>query len=778
MPMADMLQSGQILAARYTLLRKLGESRVAQVWQARDREDGVDRVLKILTTSSGDERARFLESARLQLRLRHPRLQSCAAVHEHDPAFAVFEGVASGDLSAWRGRPWTVLLPALVDIADGLAAMHSSGLVHRDLKPANVLIDAEGRAMLADFGLAASIGDPAAARGGSPFSMSPQQLDGTPPATADDIYGFGALAYELASGYPPYYPDPLRARHDPPATLRPGTLPGALDSLVMRCLAKQPADRPQDMTEVAATLRSMEMTAPAREPKRTATRPVTLKPPAEAEPAIAPQWTRTNERAPSAGQLRAQGFRRGLLVASFVVLVLGAGFVFFLLPRWVERNAATAPPAPPVVESKPEPPPAPKPDPAADLERLALAKRDFEALRPSVAQRLGSLESRAAGVWGGEGYARGKRLLADADAVFGRREYVEALATLRAADSDLVATDKLAAAKLREALNAGAAGLDSGNAAAARAGFERALQIDASNAVAKRGLGRAATLDEVRALLAEGRMLEDRGDSTGAMAAYRKALALDRDARGAREALSRLQAQAGNAAFAAAMSQGLEALARRDYAVARESFERAGRLRPGSPEVTDAIAQIERALGARSLASHVEAAQGAEREERWAEALSEYRKALTVDPNLLAAQQGVERAEPRAQLDAELRAYVERPERLYSPDVRNAARAAIAGARAVPQAGPVLRGQVATVESLVSAAETPQRVALSSDNQTDVTLYRVGRLGTFERKEVELLPGRYTVVGQRAGYRDVRREITLLPGREAPPVVIRCEEPI
>ncbi len=194
--------------------------------------------------------------------------------------------------------------------------------------------------------------------------------------------------------------------------------------------------------------------------------------------------------------------------------------------------------------------------------------------------------------------------------------------------------------------------------------------------------------------------------------------------------------------------------------------------------MTDAIAQIERALGARSLASHVEAAQGAEREERWAEALSEYRKALTVDPNLLAAQQGVERAEPRAQLDAELRAYVERPERLYSPDVRNAARAAIAGARAVPQAGPVLRGQVATVESLVSAAETPQRVALSSDNQTDVTLYRVGRLGTFERKEVELLPGRYTVVGQRAGYRDVRREITLLPGREAPAVVIRCEEPI
>ena len=72
----------------------------------------------------------------------------------------------------------------------------------------------------------------------------------------------------------------------------------------------------------------------------------------------------------------------------------------------------------------------------------------------------------------------------------------------------------------------------------------------------------------------------------------------------------------------------------------------------------------------------------------------------------------------------------------------------------------------------------PLRVALASDNVTDVTIHRVGRLGSFERKDVELLPGRYTVVGVRAGFRDVRREITLVPGREAPAVVIRCEEPI
>ena len=72
----------------------------------------------------------------------------------------------------------------------------------------------------------------------------------------------------------------------------------------------------------------------------------------------------------------------------------------------------------------------------------------------------------------------------------------------------------------------------------------------------------------------------------------------------------------------------------------------------------------------------------------------------------------------------------------------------------------------------------PIAVALTSDNQTDVTIYRIGRLGLFERKDMELLPGRYTIVGTRSGFRDVRRELTVLPGQVPPPVAIRCEEPI
>ena len=75
-------------------------------------------------------------------------------------------------------------------------------------------------------------------------------------------------------------------------------------------------------------------------------------------------------------------------------------------------------------------------------------------------------------------------------------------------------------------------------------------------------------------------------------------------------------------------------------------------------------------------------------------------------------------------------------------------------------------------------SETPIRVALASDNATDVQIYRIGKLGLFEQKDLELMPGRYTVVGTRQGYRDVRKELNLTPGSTPPTLVVRCEERI
>jgi hypothetical protein len=771
-----MLESGQILAARYSLLRKLGEGETTQVWHARDLATSSDRVLKILVRDGVDSRRRFLAVARLQQSVDHPNVQACEAVDDGVPAFAVFADVAATDSSVLRGRSSTDLLPVLAGVADGLAALHGRGIVHRDLKPGNVLLRGDGTPQLADFGLAAVVGDAVQPAAGSPFSASPQQLQGAPAATTDDVYGFGALAYELLCGYPPFYPDASSGRTSgtaPAPFASRLAVPPELERLVLQCLEKRPEDRPESCAGIASALRGMKP-APAAAPAAPATVAVELQPPPMAGGPIAPEWRRASASGPSPEQLRSQGFRRGLVAGALAFLLIAAGFVFLVLPRWVGQSTS-----PPTAVTAP-PPSASPPSPAAepDLRQLAEAKRAYEELRPEVAKRLEALEGRAAATWGGETFMKGKDGFTAAEAAFGERDYPRALVQLQTADQDLTAVEMHASEALRAALAAGAAALESGAAKTAQEQFALALKIDPDNATARRGLERAGTLDEVRRLLADATAAERDGQSAAALAAYRKALGLDRDSAAAREGIARLQSQATQAAFSSAMAQGLAALTHRDYAAARAAFERAGNLRPGAPEVADGLAQVERGLGDRAIDGFLQDARRAEGEERWADAVADYRKALDVDRNLLPARQGLERAEPRAMLDAELAAYLERPERLSSSEVRGAARAALRRAQSVADPGPLLRQQVASVARLVDAAETPVRVALASDNLTEVTIYRVGRLGTFDHKDMELLPGRYTVVGVRAGYRDVRRELEVQPGRGVPTLDIRCEEPI
>ena len=95
-----------------------------------------------------------------------------------------------------------------------------------------------------------------------------------------------------------------------------------------------------------------------------------------------------------------------------------------------------------------------------------------------------------------------------------------------------------------------------------------------------------------------------------------------------------------------------------------------------------------------------------------------------------------------------------------------------------PSVGPRLAAQRDELSRLLKRAATPLTVPLVSDNVTNVTIYKIGRLGNFMRKEVRLRPGTYVAVGSRPGFRDVRREFRVAPEIEIEPVVVQCEEQI
>lgn len=776
--MTETLESGQVVAARYALQRLLGHGPRCETWLARDAALGRDVALKFAADSGADSLAREID---IQSRIAHPSILPAGRIESADGrTFVVMDYQPGGDLSRLRGRAWPFVLRRVLPVIDALGAVHAAGYVHCDVKSANVLLDADGLPWLADFSSARAIGTPGTAEG-SPYGMSPQRYAGEPAAVTDDVYAVGVLIYKLVSGHPPFYPDitPQRVRDEvpPPLTGRPPVPPGLAD-LVARCLAKDAAQRPGDMKELGRELREcLELPIEADAAPLPGSVPQ-LTPPVEVAP-IRAAWQRESSRGPSASELRREGFRRGLLVGGAVLSIAAVMFVFFVLPGLMQAPVAKAPTAASTPATEPPAKSRPAlPNDAVDLERLAGQKRQAEELRGRLDSRLAALEKKDVASWGAATLGEARAALAAAEGAVGRRDYAPALASLQQAEQHVATLEKQAPVVLRQLVADGQAALDSGRSADATQKFAAALRVDAANAAAAAGMKRARVLDDVLKEVAAGARAEQAGDATGAKAAYQRALTLDPATRAAREGIARLQAKASGDAFAAAMAQGLAALARKDYPSARAAFEQAGRLRPGAPEVADGLQQIEQAGRTRDLGATLARARAAEKDERWAEALAAYREALKGDPTLVEGQQGVERCEPRAMLDAQLQTYLTKPERLFSQEGRSAARAVLAEAQALSSPGARLAAQAERLAQLVRQAETPIHVALASDNLTDVQVYRVGKLGAFERRDLELMPGRYTVVGTRNGYRDVRKEFTLLPGAPSPEVVVRCEDPI
>ncbi len=259
-PMAS-LESGRLLADRYQLQDRLGDGGHAEVWKARDTRGGRVVALKFLHLrggGAGDALPVLQHEANMAQRLDHPGVLKLDDPQQDGSfVFLPMELAVGGDASWLRGAPWQRVLPVLLQAARVLEHVHGRGVVHRDLKARNVLFNTLGNVLLSDFGTAASTGSSDAPASGSPFSASPQQLRDEPAAPADDVYGLGALAHELLTRYPPFYPNFDKHRvqlEDPPRPVPVHPAPEGLLDLVQAMLARDAAARP----DLASIIRAFE----------------------------------------------------------------------------------------------------------------------------------------------------------------------------------------------------------------------------------------------------------------------------------------------------------------------------------------------------------------------------------------------------------------------------------------------------------------------------------------------------------------------------------------
>jgi tetratricopeptide (TPR) repeat protein len=230
--------------------------------------------------------------------------------------------------------------------------------------------------------------------------------------------------------------------------------------------------------------------------------------------------------------------------------------------------------------------------------------------------------------------------------------------------------------------------------------------------------------------------------------------------------------------FRSRMSGGLAAYHEKNYALARSELAKAKELKPDAPEVMETLAQVEAAVRLQSIGELKARAEEGEASEAWEKAYDAYVAALNLDQALQFAAQGRERTLERMHLDKRLEFYLQKPESLDSDDYLARAIELLARAERIEGKGPRLNRQVETLKGLVREAQKQVTVTLLSDNFTEVSVYRVGKLGRFFARELLLRPGRYTIVGTRDGYKDVRQEILVKPDTSPLQVNIACREKV
>jgi tRNA A-37 threonylcarbamoyl transferase component Bud32/tetratricopeptide (TPR) repeat protein len=261
--------------SHYRIIAKLGEGGMGVVYRAEDTTLKRDVALKFLhpeMTRDPEAKARFLQEARAAAALNHPNICTVHEIGDAEGQTFIAMALIEGESLKDRIERGPLRLSDAVDLAlqvsEGLAAAHKKGIVHRDMKPANVMVTAEGRARIMDFGLAKSRGQARLTRTGTTTGtiayMSPEQSRGEDVDHRTDIWSFGVMLYEMVTGRRPFAGDYeqaviyaiANAEPEPVTGLRTG-VPMELERIVRKAMAKRAEERYQHADDVIADLKSL-----------------------------------------------------------------------------------------------------------------------------------------------------------------------------------------------------------------------------------------------------------------------------------------------------------------------------------------------------------------------------------------------------------------------------------------------------------------------------------------------------------------------------------------
>jgi tetratricopeptide (TPR) repeat protein len=398
-----------------------------------------------------------------------------------------------------------------------------------------------------------------------------------------------------------------------------------------------------------------------------------------------------------------------------------------------------------------------------------------ELTRGILRQQL-SLEDTGVIFWAAIEYENVNADLEAADNLYREKQFQPALDQYKAVSAILSRLQSRTISELEKHTAWGDNALLEGDVISALTSFTVAVAIDGENEALRYKLARAETLQEVQELVRQGEVFERNGELNNAKSTFKTAINIDREWLPANNGLTRVQGTIKKRNFQLAMSEGFLGISNNNYEAAREAFTRAKKILPNSNEPDDGFLQIEQSERNDIILGHQKKATAHIASENWPGAIEEYEAALLIAESLEFAVNGLVYANSRLTLKNKLQRFLGDPTLLQSDvGLAEASTTLRQASRARPTTDQLLN-HIDILARLISTARIEIPVTINSDGKTEVTVRRHAALGKITNKLVSLIPGRYTVVGKRQGYRDVREDLVVLAGKPSPILEIASTE--
>ena len=477
----------------------------------------------------------------------------------------------------------------------------------------------------------------------------------------------------------------------------------------------------------------------------------------------------------------------------FMFLMILAGYVIFLLPSSLDKNksgSSVSANDPSIIETKQDQINESKmavtstqleelknTEVLDDLE-IQQAKTRSEELLTKIIELEGNLEEHAVKKWAAEEFSESVEQGRIGDEYFRRQQYMQATESFQIAVDNLENLQQRIHPTFERAILRGEQALTQGDQPAAVQQFELAKAIFPQDTRAINGIQRAATLEQLFDLLQRGNSFEFHNQLLQAKLVYQEAVELDSLSTEARDAFVRVDEKLKNEEFNRMIATGYQDLQNRQYADARAAFNAAKKLKPSANEANIGLNKVAASIREEKVTNLIFEAEHFVQLQQWPQAASSYEKVLKINKNHKDAKQGLQDSDAKAQIFKDLKVSLSSAHLLYETNVLNNAEQVLASTAKIELPGSIIEQHAKQLQQLVRVATTPISVELISDNKTEVVVFKVKRLGKFDRYELQLRPGPYTIVGTRDGFRDVRKTIQITHDSKLTSFSVECEESI